>query len=153
MALESLDTPPCYTPSAIKLPSLVHETHLLVRTDFSDDAAWASLVERVCRGSSRADLIADYVGFEDDPAFAGAIPEQVMAQVCRPGADLNGITSDVLLIADATTTGEPDQRLRVIPMKDEIGFTFRVASEAVGIVVVDLALSSMGIEDWREDDA
>ncbi|MFH9469750.1 DUF6924 domain-containing protein [Streptomyces clavifer] len=70
-----------------------------------------------------------------------------------PGADLNGITSDVMLIADATMLRETGQRVRVILMKDEIGFTFRVAPEAVGIVVVDLALSGMGIEDWRGDDA
>ncbi|MFD7974051.1 DUF6924 domain-containing protein [Streptomyces clavifer] len=57
-----------------------------------------------------------------------------------------------MLIADATTLRETGQRVRVI-LKDEIGFAFRVAPEAVGIVVVNLALSSMGIEDWRGDDA
>ncbi|MGW3300307.1 DUF6924 domain-containing protein [Streptomyces globisporus] len=62
---------------------LVQETDLLVRTYFGDDAAWASVVDRVRRGRGAAsDVIEDfgeYVTFVDDPAYAGATPEQVMA--------------------------------------------------------------------------
>lgn len=156
LALEALDTPPRYTPPARELPVLAQETDLLVRTDFTDDAAWASVIETVRRGRGASlDVIedfAEYVTFVDDPAFADATPEQVMAQV-RPGADPEELISDVVLIADAATMREPGQTVRVVPLEDEVGLSFRVDAEVAGIMVVNLALGNMGLEDWREDDA
>nr|WP_203665611.1 hypothetical protein [Streptomyces parvus] len=155
-ALETRTDPPRYTPPARALPVLVQETDLLVRTDFGDDAAWASVVDRVRRGRGAAsDVIEDfgeYVTFVDDPAFAGATPEQVMAQV-RPGADLEAMISDTVLIADSATLREPGHPVRVVPLEDEVGHSFRVDAEVAGIMVVNLALGNMDLGDWREDDA
>ncbi|MGI8309062.1 DUF6924 domain-containing protein [Saccharopolyspora hattusasensis] len=152
--LESLNAPPRYTQPARELPPLIQQADLLVRTDFTDDAAWASLVERVCR-PGRNDVIddfGDYVDFVDDPAFAGATPEQVMAQV-HPSTDKEAMNSDVVLIADATTMREPGHRVLVVPLVDQVGFAFRVDPEVVGGMVVNLALGNMDIDDWRDDEA
>ncbi|WP_234473758.1 MULTISPECIES: hypothetical protein [unclassified Streptomyces] len=155
-ALETRTDPPRYTPPARALPVLVQETDLLVRTDFGDDAAWASVVDRVRRGRGASlDVIEDfgeYVTFIDDPAFAGATPEQVMAQV-RPGADPEAMISDTVLIADTATLREPGHPVRVVPLEDEVGDSFRVDAEVAGIMVVNLALGNMDLGDWREDDA
>ncbi|MEO3781325.1 hypothetical protein ABGB16_31940 [Micromonospora sp. B11E3] len=155
--LESLNAPPRYTRPARELPPLIQETDLggvLVRTDFTDDAAWTSLVERVCRpGHDVIDDFGDYVDFVDDPAFAGATPEQVMAQVRHPGTNKGAMTADVVLIADATTMREPGHRVLVIPLEDRIGFAFRVAPELVGGMVINLALGNMDIGDFRNDEA
>ncbi|WP_168585829.1 hypothetical protein [Saccharopolyspora sp. ASAGF58] len=155
--LESLKAPPRYTRPARELPPLIQENDLLVRTDFTDDAAWTSLVERVCRpGRGHNDVIddfSDYVDFVDDPAFAGATPEQVMAEVRDSDTEEEEMISDVVLIADATTMREPGHRVLVVPLVDQVGFAFRVDPEVVGGMVVNLALGNMDIDDWRDDEA
>ncbi|WP_406308409.1 DUF6924 domain-containing protein [Streptomyces griseoaurantiacus] len=114
--LEKRDAPPRYTRPARELPALLQDTDLLVRTDFGDDAAWAALVEPV-RRPPHSDVIDDfgpYLRFVDDPAFAGATPEQVMAQLrFGDGEDV----SDVLLIADAVTLSAPGSRCSRCPSR------------------------------------
>ncbi len=155
--LESLKAPPRYTRPARELPPLIQQADLLVRTDFTDDAAWTSLVERVCRpGRGHNDVIddfGDYVDFVDDPAFAGATPEQVMAQVRDSDTEEEEMVSDVVLIADATTMRDPGQRVLVVPLADQPGFAFRVDPEVVGTMVANLAIGNQDIGDWRNDEA
>ncbi|MFS8198565.1 DUF6924 domain-containing protein [Streptomyces sp. CWNU-52B] len=164
VALETLSTPPRYTRPARELPLLSHETDLLVRTDFSDDAAWASLVERVSQppydtsvddddddAEDDGDDEVEGIRFVDDPAFAGATPEQLMAQV-RPSEDVEEMVADVILIADTTTLHEPEHRVLVIPLTDDIGLTFRVDPDQVGVMLPNLALGNQDIEDWRKDE-
>ncbi|MET9767559.1 hypothetical protein [Streptomyces sp. NPDC006415] len=74
-----------------------------------------------------------------------------MAQV-RPGADPEAMISDVVLIADTATMREPGHSVRVVPLEDEVGHSFRVDAEVAGIMVVNLALGNMDLDDWREDD-
>ncbi|WP_210594182.1 hypothetical protein [Streptomyces sp. GESEQ-35] len=158
VALEMLTSPPRYTRPGHELPVLSQKTDLLVRTDFTDDAAWASLVETVShperdRGPT-CDDYSDYIRFVDDPAFANATPEQVMAQVLGDSdedEDEDGIVADVVLIADATTLHKPEHRVLVVPMTDDIGLTFRVHPDLVGLMLVNLGISNQGIEDYRDD--
>ncbi|WP_372448564.1 DUF6924 domain-containing protein [Streptomyces durocortorensis] len=66
-----------------------------------------------------------------------------MAQV-RPGADPEAMISDVVLIADTATMREPGHSVRVVPLEDEVGHSFRVDAEVAGIMVVNLALGQHG---------
>ncbi|WP_010315207.1 DUF6924 domain-containing protein [Saccharopolyspora spinosa] len=157
--LESLNAPPRYTRPARELPPLIQENDLLVRTDFTDDAAWASLVERVCLPCPGYDDViddfGDYVDFVDDPAFAGATPALVMAEVRDSDTqeEEEEMVSGVVMIADATTMREPGHRVLVIPLEDQIGFAFRVDPEVVGTMVANLAIGNQDIGDWRNDEA
>ncbi|MBO8193265.1 hypothetical protein ITI46_16550 [Streptomyces oryzae] len=154
-AMETLASPPRYTRPARELPTLSHETDLLVRTDFADDAAWAALVEAVSHSEWEYDDTGedwgDYIHFVDDPAFAGATPEQVMAQVLADSEDEADGIADVVLIADATTLHEPEHRILVVPMTDDIGLTFRVDPGLVGLMLVNLGISNQDIDDYRDD--
>lgn len=153
VALERLSAPPRYTRPPRALPVLEQDVDLLVRTDFADDAAWSALVAQVRhpKGADVIDDYGDYLRFVDDPAFAGATPEQVMAQI-RPREDEAGPVSDVVLIADAVTLSAPGNRLLAVPLADDIGLTFPVDPEQAGTMMVNLAISNQGIEDWRKDD-
>ncbi|MEU3035367.1 DUF6924 domain-containing protein [Streptomyces griseoaurantiacus] len=146
---EKRDAPPRYTRPARELPALLQDTDLLVRTDFGDDAAWAALVEPVHR-PPHSDVIDDfgpYLRFVDDPAFAGATPEQVMTQLrFGDGEDV----SDVLLIADAVTLSAPGKPMLAVPLTEDIGLTFLVEPEEVGTMIANLGVGNQGLEDWRD---
>ncbi len=121
---------------------------LLVRTD-SDDDVWEDVLWRMgelpgMRRSDQGDAaeavarasISRRLIVAEDPAWRGATSEDVS-----------------VLIADATTMREPGQRVLVIPLEDQIGFSFRVDPEVVGGMVANLALRNMDIRDWRDDEA
>lgn len=61
--------------------------------------------------------------------------------------------SDTELIADSATLREPGHSVRVVPLEDEAGNSFRVDAEVAGMMVVNLALGNMDLGDWREGDA
>ncbi|GAA2338993.1 hypothetical protein OKJ48_33410 [Streptomyces kunmingensis] len=151
--MESLANPPRYTRPAHELPLLDHEWDLLVRTDFTDDAAWGSLLQQVSQpvNGDTSDNFLDQLTCVNDPAFADATPEQVMAQV-RPHPDRGDTVADVILIADATTLRGSGHRVLAIPLTDDIGLTFRVGAGQIGTMLPNLGLSNQGIEDWRGSD-
>ncbi|WP_210594063.1 hypothetical protein [Streptomyces sp. GESEQ-35] len=154
-AMETLTAPPRYTRPARELPVLSHETDLLVRTDFTDDAAWTALVQAVSHAEylDTGEDCSDRVRFVDDPAFTGATPEQVMAQVLAAPEEEDRIVADVVLIADATTLHEPQRRVLVVPMRDDIGLTFRVDPDLAGSMLLNLGISSQDIDDYRDANA
>lgn len=82
MELESMNPPPRYEPPARVLPPLIQENRaLVVRTDFTDDAALSSLAAAVHdtpAGADPADWIS-WVDVVDDRAYEDATPEQLMA--------------------------------------------------------------------------
>ncbi|MBY8888982.1 hypothetical protein K7472_29660 [Streptomyces sp. PTM05] len=153
--LESLNPPPRYEPPTRALPPLTQETFgLLVRTDFTDDAAWTSLLDTVHRpGPGYDDPIEDFtddVDAVDDPAFEGSSPEQLMALV-RDNQDPGQVTADLVMIADGTTMRDPDRHVLVVPLAGPIGHAFRIIPERVGIMVCNLAIGNMGIEAFMDD--
>ncbi|EGX55837.1 hypothetical protein SZN_30904 [Streptomyces zinciresistens K42] len=155
--VESLSPPPRYEPPARTLPLLTQETFgLLVRTDFTDDAAWASLLDAVHRpGRGYDDPVDDYsdsVDAVDDPAFDGSSPEQVMAMVCESESSPDQMTANVVMIADGSAVRDPECGLLVVPLNGPIGFTFRIDPESAGSMAANLAIANMDIEDFMDGD-
>jgi len=68
---------------------------LVVRTDFSDDTAWTSVVSAIKRP---VDGFFAYVDFVDDPAFGGLTVEQLVAL-------RDGLSKSYVIVADAVTMG------------------------------------------------
>ncbi|MFF7976853.1 DUF6924 domain-containing protein [Streptomyces sp. NPDC007905] len=109
--LESLNPPPRYEPPTRALPLLTQENFgLLVRTDFTDDAAWTSLLDSVHRpGRVYGDPIEDFgddIDTVDDPTFEGSSPEHLMALV-RDSQDPGQMTADIVVIADGPPCAIP----------------------------------------------
>ncbi|WP_019544814.1 DUF6924 domain-containing protein [Streptomyces sulphureus] len=153
--LESLNPAPRYEPPNRALPLLTQENFgLLVRTDFSDDAAWTSLVETVHRpGVDYDDPIedfSDYVDTVDDPLFEGSTPTQLMALVHRSQDD-ERMVADLVVLADRTAMRDPDHRVLVVSLNRPIGDTFRIDPRRVGIMVANLAIGNMDIQDFMDE--
>ncbi|WP_037957057.1 DUF6924 domain-containing protein [Streptomyces sulphureus] len=154
--LESLNPPPHYEPPARALPLLTQENFgLLVRTDFTDDAAWTSLLETMHRpGVGYDDPIedfTDYVDTVDDPIFEGSSPEQLMALI-HDSHDEGEMTADLVMIADRTAMRDPDHRVLVTPLEGPVGYAFRIDPEPIGGMVANLAIGNMDIEDFMDDE-
>ncbi|WP_239085200.1 DUF6924 domain-containing protein [Streptomyces halstedii] len=149
--LESLNPPPRYTPPPRALPLLVQENFgLLVRTDYTDDTAWRSLLDTVHRpGPGYDDPIddfSDYIDVVDDPKFEDSSPEQIMALVAREET-----AAGLVALADTTAMRDPDHRVLAVPLEDPIGHTFRVYPETVGTMMNNLAIGNTSIEDFMDD--
>lgn len=154
--LESLNPPPRYEPPTRALPLLTQENFgLLVRTDFTDDAAWTSLLDTVYRPRPGYDDpikdFGDYIHTVDDPTYEGSSPEQLMSLVLDNQENPDLMTADLVVIADGNTMRDPDHRVLVVPLDGPIGYTFRMDPERVGSMVVNLALGNMDIEAFMDD--
>jgi hypothetical protein len=155
--LETAARPPRYQPPAAPLPVITqNNSGLLVRTDFSDDRAWAAIAADADRLDPEFDTPEDYgpyVQIVDDPAFAGATPEQVMAIVCQGGdSEEEERGNEVVVIADRTSMDGSDHSVLVVPLEDNVGWSFRVYPDTLRSMAGNLFLGNMDIEDWMNHD-
>ncbi|MBR8741633.1 hypothetical protein [Nocardiopsis sp. MG754419] len=150
--LETAARPPLYQPPAAPLPVITQNNWgLLVRTDFSDDRAWAALAADADRHDPRIETLEEYqpyVQIVDDPAFAGATPEQVMA-IVRPNDDEDEETGEeVVVIADQASMGGSDRTVLVVPLEDNVGWSFRLPPSEVRSMAANLFVCNNDISDW-----
>jgi hypothetical protein len=125
-------------PTRRQIPQAKHS--LLLRTDFSDDSAWASLCEAIQEpvGEFRA-----YVTPISDPAFDGASIEDVRRLA-------SGAGHSFVFIADTVALTDPEHPVLVFDLAEEPGRTFRVIpSEAWG-VENNLSIANMDFEEFAE---
>lgn len=116
---------------------------IIVRTDFSDDTAWAQVV-----GESQTlldgQLLVEYT-FVNDLDFEGMTADELSA-VHEPANDL---ALSIFAIADAETSSDPDRSVRVVDIfrdRDDL----RSVPEELSSVVVNLDLANMDWEDFVE---
>lgn len=112
---------------------------LVLRTDFSDEAAWRSLCEAIQRpvGEFRAN-----VECVSDPRYEGITPEQLVT--------LNSPRHTFMFLADHVALAGTDQLVLVVDLSEAPGRTFRVGpSEAWG-VENNLSLANMGFSEFAE---
>jgi len=149
--LETAARPPRYQPPAAPLPVITqNNSGLLVRTDFSDDHAWAALAADADRLDPQVETPEDYSPFVqivDDPAFAGATPEQVMA-IIRPSEDDEEPGEEVVVIADRASMGGSDRTVLVVPLEDNVGWSFRLPPDKVRSMAANLFVGNNDISDW-----
>ncbi|WDZ93373.1 hypothetical protein [Nocardiopsis sp. HUAS JQ3] len=153
--LEAQEAPPRYEPPARPLPPLTHANDgLLVRTDFTDEAAWTALLDTVYRPGpgygNPIDDFGDHIGVVDDPVFEGATPEQLMSLVRADPEDPDEGAADALLVADRTAMSDPEHRLLVVPLEAHAGRTFRLVPEKAGLMLVNLAIANQDVEDYMD---
>lgn len=121
----------------------------LVRTDFSDDAAWQDALARVSAeyrskdGDSLGSL--DVTPF-DDPRYENLTPQQ-LAQLVPPDAPW-----PMLVVADAETMATPARHVLLVNLDEEsLGPTARATPAAVLEIAVNLWLGNMDWEDFVGD--
>jgi len=155
-ALELSARPPRYeapSPGLDLLPRT--EDALIVRTDYTDDDAWESLVAAVRApvpdGSFHekeedAEFFHAYVDVLDDPRYAGASTEQLLSLVPRD------YEHTFLMVADAEALGDPRLPLLVVDLADDPGLSFRAAPGAIQAIENNLSISNMDFSDFYEDE-
>jgi hypothetical protein len=117
----------------------------LVRTDFSDDQAWAATSSEVtaARHLSGGDLFSADVEPVDDADFTGLTATQ-LCRLVPPGAEWS-----LLLVADRTTMTSAEHHVLVVDLdEDSLGRTFRATPPAIQEVENNLSLANMDWEDF-----
>jgi hypothetical protein len=132
------------------VPPLPAGEHLpVVRTDFSDDAAWTEAVARV-GGEYRwddNDPLSIEVTPIDDPRYANLSPDQVAA--LAPDGQW-----PMLVIADERTMTTPERHLLMVHLgPDGWGRTARATAAAVVEITINLWLSNLDWSDYAGDGA
>ena len=113
---------------------------LVVRTDFSSDAAWQSITRTLPLPTGEG-FTAD-VTFLDDLAYRDVTLAQVLERVPEDYAHC------LLLICDAVTMSDPRRLILVVDLLDEPGRQFRTTSELIQRVENNLSLRNMSFTEF-----
>jgi hypothetical protein len=106
----------------------------LLRTDFTDDAAWRRLLDDIDKG---------WLTVMDDPAHEGLSPARLLALVP------DGAVYPVLVVADRETFSGEERTLLLVDVREEPGRTFRAAvPDAFGSVLGNLAIDNQTFDDY-----
>jgi hypothetical protein len=124
---------------------------LVIRTDFSDKAAWEAVRARLDAGHSQEhNAIAvdeQQLLYVDDSAYAGLAPEQASSLV----EEANDVWHEAIFLADGTTMSTADQTLLAVTSPDDhdpdLPWTFRLKPESV--VRINMMLSSGRLSFWE----
>ena len=122
------------------LPETKDLHSLVVRTDFSDDAAWATVQRELAapRGEFQA-----FLEFVDDERFSGLTAQDFV--------DLaeSGTPHDFVFLADARTMTDPEHPALIVSFEEfSKGETFRVLPKAMWDVQINLTIANTGWEDY-----
>ncbi|MEU3855728.1 hypothetical protein [Streptomyces sp. NPDC029554] len=144
-------------------PVINRETNsvLVVRTDYTDAAAWQAVVAEMMRPWGDDEDMEAFVHFVDDPAWAGATPEEI-----EVAASANDEMISVVFVADALTMQEPHHALLAVKIttgEDEeeqepanaeewahLSRPFRTEPSEAHNIHVNLDLANMDFEEFAE---
>jgi hypothetical protein len=128
--------------AAMPLPAAADVTTLVIRTDFSDDAAWSAF--RLALDAQDECPAATYV---DDPRFAGATIEALVAEEAAAGDDDKACE---VFLADAVALGDPAYPLLAVDLYAEPGRTFRVPIRWFPEISVNLSIANLDFADYAD---
>lgn len=135
----------------------------VVRTDFSDSAAWqairAAIVEipsdlrsgieimHAMNAASGGDVSGydrplELVNIVNDRRYADRTPEEVLELLAKDSR------FPCLFIADRQTISSPDHPVLVVDLSHPRGRTFRAIPSEVGAIACNLSIANMGWEDF-----
>jgi hypothetical protein len=128
---------------ASPLPAPADLSSLVVRTDFTDDAAWEAV--RAAVEEAAGDGHATWV---DDRSFAGASVQSLVDADTAADEDERLFR---LFVADATTMGDAERPLLAVDLADEPGRTFRVAPDRFADVSANLCIANLDFADIADN--
>ena len=111
---------------------------LVVRTDFSDDAAWRAVAAAI---RQPVDGFFAYVDLVDDRAFEGATVDQLV----ELGAD---VSKSFLIVADRETMAGAEHTLLVLDVFVDLGRNFRAIPATIQSIENNLSITNMDFEEF-----
>ena len=129
--------------SAYTLPQPRAETSLVLRTDFSDDAAWEALKSAISAEDEHCE--ATFVG---DPAYDGASVQSLID--ADTAADAEAKVCDVFVANSAAMTGG-DHALLAVDLIIPPYARVRVAPTGFAEVAANLTLANLYVADFADE--
>lgn len=129
------------------LPESEHA--LLLRNDYTDDAAWESVAAAACAPS---DELRAYTGYDvradveliDNKEYEGVSPEQLVS------LNSKGFHTFIFVV-DRIAQTHPDHPILVVDLYTEPGRTFRVIPAQVCAVENNLSLANMDYSEFADN--
>lgn len=128
---------PPWLPPSLTLPATPGA--LVLRTDFSDDAAWDAVCETSAAESPEG--FAASLTFVSDPAFTGVTAGQAAALASESDRRF-------LFLCDRATVTDPEMPLVAVDLYDEPGRWFRVVPGRMWSAENNLSLANMAFRDF-----
>jgi hypothetical protein len=123
----------------MKLPAT--KDSLVLRTDFTDEAAWQAVCTALQQPSGGFKVHVDII---NDPAFAGIEAQQL------PALPTEAPNRSHAFLIDHVALHHPEKAILVVDLLHAPGRTFRVIPAEVGAVAVNLALANMDFCDFAD---
>lgn len=110
---------------------------IVLRTDFSDEAAWRSIVAAI---EAPAEFRA-MVRFVSDPANGGMTPDRIVPFARKA-------EQTFIFVVDRLTMMTPERPILVVDAHDQPGRSFRVVPALMWSVENNLAIANMDFEEF-----
>lgn len=118
-----------------------YDYSLLIRTDFSDDAAWQQVCKSIQAPDPKFGFIAN-VECINDKAYAGIPPENVES-ILQPNHQRRFV-----FMVDAKTISDPTHPVLVVDLEEQPGRLFRVIPVEAWGPENNLRLANMNFSDF-----
>jgi hypothetical protein len=118
------------------------EHPLVIRTDFSDPAAWDLIVAET-RAPVGPDRFLAYVEFMSDRDYEGWTTAELLRS---KGAYRHSF----LFVADRISMTRPEHPLLVVDLQQESGRTFRAVPETVQGIENNLSIANMDFDEFAD---
>lgn len=119
------------------------ENPLVLRTDFSNQAAW----ERICAIIQKPVGIFRFranVEFVDDVEYAGITKDQLLAFI------LKDYSHSFIIVVDRTAISFPDHPLLIVDLYERSGREFRAIPSQIQGIENNLSIANMDFEEFTE---
>jgi hypothetical protein len=114
---------------------------VVLRTDFSDDAAW----RLICAAIEKPDAdfgFRAHVDFVSDPAYDEITMEQILSLIPKDSDHA------LIFVVDRLALSHPDHPILVVNLESEPGRTFRVVPSEMWAVENNLSLANMDFDEF-----
>jgi hypothetical protein len=118
------------------------EQPVVLRTDFSDQAAW----EAICTAVRQpVDGFLAYVEFLDDVAYDGLTKDQLL------GLLPEDYGQPFIILVDRTATAQPEHPLLVVDLIEDRGREFRAIPSQIQSIENNLSIANMDFEEFADN--
>ncbi len=117
------------------------ENPLVLRTDFSNPAAWQNIRATILEPVSEFGFLAN-VEFVDNPEYCDLTKDQLLELIPQ------NYNHSFIILADQTTHTASDHPLLVINLYEKSGCEFRAEPEQIQSIENNLSIANMDFEDF-----
>jgi len=120
------------------------ENPLVIRTDFSNSAAWDS-IRKIVQESHLGEFGTAFVDIVDDQEWFGITKDKLLRFVPED------YVHPLVILADRTAVSHPEFPLLIVDLLGKRGREFRAIPSAVGLIAANLSVGEMVFEEFSQD--